>query len=261
MNKPLFPDVTVNGATITSAAIGAEAQNHPAPKGKPGLAWNSAAKALVVRQLLLEEAERQSITADPIEVEKGRWETEEEALIRAVTEASVEVTAPTLTEIKAHWAKDPDRYVSPPLWEASHILFAGEGAEERANAAAELLAESPKGFASLARELSDCPSGKSGGTLGQLSPGDTVPEFETVLRSLGEGEMTKGPIQTRLGWHMIRMDGVAKGKVLPFDAVAPRLSEAMEKASWVKGARDFADKLISQAEITGLNLQPVSAEA
>ncbi|NBR54215.1 MAG: peptidase, partial [Rhodobacteraceae bacterium] len=42
MNKPLFPEVRVNGVTIPSAAIAAEAQNHPAPKGKPGLAWKAA---------------------------------------------------------------------------------------------------------------------------------------------------------------------------------------------------------------------------
>ena len=38
------------------AAIAAEAQNHEAPKGKPGLAWRKAARALVIRELLLQEA-------------------------------------------------------------------------------------------------------------------------------------------------------------------------------------------------------------
>ena len=44
--KPLLPPVTVNGVTITPKRIAAEAQNHPAPKGKPGHAWKAAARAL-----------------------------------------------------------------------------------------------------------------------------------------------------------------------------------------------------------------------
>ncbi len=39
MGKPLFPDIVVNGTTLVAADIAAEAQNHHAPKGKPGLAW------------------------------------------------------------------------------------------------------------------------------------------------------------------------------------------------------------------------------
>ena len=44
MNMALFPEVVVNGETIPSAAIAAEAQNHSAPKDKPGIAWRKAAQ-------------------------------------------------------------------------------------------------------------------------------------------------------------------------------------------------------------------------
>ena len=43
MTRPLFPEITVNGTVLSAAAIAAEAQNHPAPAGKPGLAWRRAA--------------------------------------------------------------------------------------------------------------------------------------------------------------------------------------------------------------------------
>ena len=52
--KPLLPDVTVNGVLIDPALIANEAQNHPAPQGKPGLAWQAAARALAVRRELRE---------------------------------------------------------------------------------------------------------------------------------------------------------------------------------------------------------------
>jgi peptidyl-prolyl cis-trans isomerase C len=52
MNMALFPDVIVNGEFIPSAAIAAEAQNHTAPRDKPGIAWRKAAQALTIRALL-----------------------------------------------------------------------------------------------------------------------------------------------------------------------------------------------------------------
>lgn len=259
MNKPLFPEVTVNGTPITSAAISAEAQNHPAPKGKPGVAWKSAARALVLRQLLLDDAKRQGLTPEPAEVAPGKFETPDEALIRAVTEAGITVSAPTDAEVKAFWEQDPERYVSPPLWEVSHILCAGDDGEARALVVARDVAKSPKAFTHLAKEISDCPSSAQGGTLGQLRPGDTVPEFEAALRELAEGEATSVPLQTRFGWHVIRMDGLAPGKTLPYDIVAPKLAAAMEKARWTAAAKEFTAQLIAQADITGLDLTAPAA--
>ncbi len=52
MNRPLFPEVIVNGEVISSASIATEAQNHEAPKGKPGIAWRKAAQALVILSLI-----------------------------------------------------------------------------------------------------------------------------------------------------------------------------------------------------------------
>ena len=87
--------------------------------------------------------------------------------------------------------------------------------------------------------------------------GDTVPEFEAILRRLDQGEITPKPILTRHGWHIIRLDAVAQGAVLPFEAVKPKIAEAMEKASWAHQARLFVKELVASAEITGADLRPV----
>lgn len=262
MNKPLFPDVIVNGTSIPSSAIGAEAQNHPAPKGKPGLAWKQAARALVLRQLLLDEAARRSINATSEEVATGRWETQEEAQIRALMEDAVEVDAPNEGEVRAEWEAGPERFMSPPLWEVSHILFTGDMGEKKAIVSAAQLAKSPKGFGRLARDVSECPSASSGGALGQLGPGDTVPEFEAALRQLSDGEVTPTPVQTRFGWHLIRLDGLAAGQRLPYDVVQPKIAAAMEKARWARAAQTFAQSLVEVADIIGVDLkQPVKTDA
>ena len=76
-------------------------------------------------------------------------------------------------------------------------------------------------------------------------------EFEAALRQLSEGDVTAKPVLTRHGWHIIRMDAVDNGAVLPFEAVRQKISDAMEKAAWVRKARSYVQQLIKSAEISG----------
>lgn len=257
--------LVVNGETVPHTLIAAETQNHPAPKGKPGLAWRQAAMAVAMRTLLLQDARRRGIEPRPAEVGPGRFETDEEALIRGLLEVAIEVEAPTEDAIRAEWERDPSRFRTPPLWEVSHILVICNPRDETQKAAALARAVdlasralgNPRGFARLAAEHSDCGSKASGGVLGQLGPGDTVPEFEAALRGLSEGEITPQPVLTRHGWHIIRMDAVAAGAVLPYETVRQKISDAMEKAAWARAARSFTQQLVASADISGADLLSV----
>jgi peptidyl-prolyl cis-trans isomerase C len=264
MHAALFPDVVVNGETIPSAAIAAEAQNHSAPKDKPGIAWRKAAQALAIRALLLQEARLRGLTPDPLELAPGRFETEDEALIRALLDEALTIAPVTEEAVQAEWAKDPSRYQSAPLWDVSHILCACDprdteecaSAEERAVALLARLEGDTKGFAAAARE-SDCGSKASGGHLGQLGPGDSVPEFEAALRTLPEEGMTLAPVLTRHGWHIIRLNATAPGQVLPYETVRPKIAQALEKAAWADASRAFVESLANRSSIAGANLAPI----
>ena len=48
------------------------------------------------------------------------------------------------------------------------------------------------------------------------------------------------------------MDARAEGKPLPFAAVKPKITEALEKAEWARAAKAFADALVADARIEGL---------
>lgn len=265
MNSALFPDVIVNGELVPHALVAAETQNQEAPAGKPGIAWRKAANAVAIRTLLLQEAKSRGIEAEQQEVGPGRFETDEEALIRGLLEQAIDVSTPSATEIHAEWEKDPQRFRTLPLWEVSHILCgcdprdndARELALARARTLLELVQKDPKGFAAIAARESDCGSKASGGALGQLGPNDTVPEFEAALRQLQEGEISAEPVLTRHGYHIIRLDSCAEGQVLPFDAVRPKIAEAMEKAAWVRQSRHFIGKLVETSKIEGADLKMV----
>lgn len=265
MAAPLFPDLVVNGETVPHAVVAAEVQNQTAPRGKPGIAWRKAANAVAVRTLLLQEARRRGLAPEPAEVGPGRFETGEEALIRALLEQAVDIEAPDEDAVRAEWARDPSRFRAPPLWEVSHILVAcdprdtagRDAARSRAEALTAQALGDPTGFSRLAARNSDCGSKASGGALGQLGPGDTVPEFEAALRGLDEGAITPEPVLSRHGWHIIRLDALAEGDVLPFEVVRGKIAEAIEKAAWAAAARAFIAGLVGRASVSGADLRQV----
>lgn len=59
-------------------------------------------------------------------------------------------------------------------------------------------------FVELAKLHSEDGSAASGGDLGWISPGDTVPGFEKAMNALQPGEMS-GPVQSAFGWHLIQV--------------------------------------------------------
>ncbi len=262
MNKPLMPQVSVNGEVISAADIAAEAQNHNAPKGKPGWAWKHSARALVIRALLLQEARKRDLQPAPKELEPGKVETGDESLIRLLLEMAVVPDRPSAAEVAKVYAGHPDRFRAPTLYEPSHILFAADPSDTEARAAAYKKAEAalvtlqkqPGAFATLAREVSDCPSKENGGQLGQMVSGDTVPEFERAMDVLEPGQLSPAPVPTRYGIHLLRLEAKAEGEVLPFEAVKDQITEMVEKANWAKAARDFVETLVRKAEISGVDM-------
>ncbi|PSJ17948.1 peptidylprolyl isomerase [Nitrosomonas supralitoralis] len=59
-------------------------------------------------------------------------------------------------------------------------------------------------FEEVARLYSEDASASSGGDLGWLSPGDTVPDFERVMNALLPGEISD-PVRSQFGWHLIQV--------------------------------------------------------
>ncbi|MBL4807017.1 MAG: peptidylprolyl isomerase, partial [Rhodobacteraceae bacterium] len=232
------------------------------PKGKPGWAWQAAARAMVVRALLLQEAGRLGLSADPQMLAKDKLETDDEALIRAVLDTELDIAQVSEADCQRIYDQQPEVFKSPDLFQPAHILLAVKPEDKTARAiahknAVEFIAtiqKTPKAFADIAKSNSDCPSKDAGGTLGQIGSGDTVPEFEAVLATLTAGDLHPEPVETRFGIHIIRMDEKVSGKPLPFDAVKHQIMEKLEQAAWAKAAQIYTQKLVGNAKVEGIDL-------
>lgn len=257
--------VCVNGVTIARHAIVREMQHHPA--GKPIAAWQQAARALVIRELLLQRARHLGLSPEPVSDDEGRRETDEEALMRGVVEREVTVPEPDEETCRRYYERNSARFRSPDIYEASHILFAALPADReayaqaRADAAAVLatLQENPESFATLAQAYSRCPSGAQGGNLGQLTKGQTTPEFEQAMLRLAPGALCAEPVETRYGFHIIRLERKHDGRILPFEVVAERIADYLRDSVAHRAQAQYIARLASAAQIEGIELAGADA--
>jgi peptidyl-prolyl cis-trans isomerase C len=81
----------------------------------------------------------------------------------------------------------------------AHILVK---TQTEAKAVQERLAKG-ESFGEIAKQFSQCPSGKKGGDLGKFGRGQMVKEFETCAFKLEKGEVSQ-PVKTQFGYHIIK---------------------------------------------------------
>jgi peptidyl-prolyl cis-trans isomerase C len=252
--------ISVNGIVIAHAAIARETQNHPAPK--PVDAWLAAARALVVRELLLQEAKRLAIEPDCLMDEDGRRETEDEAIVRQLVAREVATPTADETHCRRTYDNNRQRFRTPDLYEARHILIAAAPGDAGARAAARqkaaeltaVVSREPTLFAELAAVHSVCPSAEVGGNLGQIGPGQTVPEFEAALATMSAGTACPSPVESRYGFHIVILDRRIEGRQLPYEMVRHRIATWLDEKVRRTAIRQYISMIAGRAMITGIDM-------
>jgi peptidyl-prolyl cis-trans isomerase C len=215
---------------------------------------------------MLQRAAVLDLQASPISDAEGRRETEDEALVRAVIEHDVIVPTADHASCQRFYTQNLRRFRTPDLFAVSHILLAAApddaAGRETARCAAEaLLAElrgSQQSFEELARNHSACPSRHVGGSLGQIGPGQTVPEFEKALPTVAIGTIGTTPIETRYGLHIIRVERRDIGRQLEFEMVRERIGHYLDESVRRAAVRQYVTVLASAADIVGIDLAGAS---
>ena len=100
-------------------------------------------------------------------------------------------------------------------------------------------------FGEIAKQQSEDSSAAKGGDLGWVAPGDTVQEFERVMNSLKDKEVSQ-PVQTPFGWHLVqvlerRSDELSeeRKKATARNAIRQRKADEAYQ-DWLRQSRDRA---------------------
>jgi len=156
--------------------------------------------SLVDTKLVAAEARKIKLQNDE-QVRKRLARIEEQILERAFLTSYIEkrITEAMLAE---HYEKLIAANSSKEEIQARHILL------EKKAQALEVIKELEEGadFAELAKSRSTGPSASKGGDLGFFAEGQMVPAFSKAAFGLNKGEVTKNPVQTEFGWHVIKVE-------------------------------------------------------
>lgn len=250
-----WPRIKVNGVLIAPEAMAQEIQYHPAPSRDDALYL--ACQALVIRELLQQRSAELGLQVTP-----AVGESEEEAATRELVQREVPVPQADEHTCRQYYERNRARFASAPLVMARHILLAcpPDDAEARSagrEQAEALLAElraAPERFAELALAHSACPSKEQGGALGQISQGQTVPEFERQLLRLPVG-LTAQPLESRYGFHLVEVEQRIEGRQLPYEAVAEAIRAELDQGVWQVAVAQYLRYLVGAADIQGIHLE------
>jgi peptidyl-prolyl cis-trans isomerase C len=204
----------------------------------------------VLRTVLLQEVDKLGIAGE-----------DDDARIEALFVQEVKVPEADNAACETFYRNRPDLFSSGDLVEARHILFqvtpsvSLEFLRATAESVLEELKTQPERFAELAKMYSNCPSGVVGGNLGQLTRGQTVPEFERFVFRLADGELASRLLETRFGLHIVQVMKHIDGKLLPFDAVKAQIAENLTQQAWQRGVHQYMQILVGRADIQGVTLE------
>ncbi|MEM9468675.1 MAG: peptidylprolyl isomerase [Pseudomonadota bacterium] len=136
--------------------------------------------------------------------------------------------------------------------QASHILLE---TEEAATAAIKRLDEGAE-FAALAQELSTGPTGPKGGDLGYFTKADMVPEFAEAAFSMKTGDVSKKPVQTQFGFHVIKVMDVRQRPMPTLEEMKPSIEAELRRAALEKMVADWRDE--AEVETFDINGKPLA---
>ena len=227
-----IPLLQGGGIAVTAADVQADLDRAPLKAREQALeqpeVLRNRIENIYLRRALAAQAERHGLASDSATQHKMNV-ARENVLVDAELERVAQAAMPDQAAIdklaRTTYKAEPERFTTPALTRARHILIKGSDADARARAE-KLLAELKSGadFEELARKNSADPgSAAKGGDLGLFPKGRMVPAFDTALEQLQRPQELSGIVPSQFGLHIIRLEERVPATAKPYEEVQAQL--------------------------------------
>jgi peptidyl-prolyl cis-trans isomerase C len=214
---PAVPVATVDGKVISKAEYDFYVKQVTQGKGPVQLTPEQRTQVideLVGMQILAAQGARDNVDSDP-EVAARLDVTRMHLLADAESQKYLKTRQPSDQDLHDEY-NNAIASLDKNEYHVHHILV-------ETREAAEQLIKKLKGgakFEDVAKAQSkDSGSKPSGGDLGWFALGRMVKPFGDAVKALKKGEITAVPVETKFGWHIIRLDDTREVAPPPFDQV------------------------------------------
>ncbi|VAW95329.1 hypothetical protein MNBD_GAMMA23-969 [hydrothermal vent metagenome] len=232
---------TVNGKAISQKTFDAyiEHKQKQDPKFDAKKGRNILIQELVNRELMYQDALKKKLDKDK-EVVFQLKQQRIDLLIKHAIRKTMLATPITDTELKLEY----DRRVKSANvkeFKARHILVKTK--DKALSVIKEL--DNGKNFIKLAKAYSTGPTGKNGGDLGWFNSRQMVPEFSKAVVNMEKGKYTKTPVQTKFGWHVIKLEDIRQMDPPKFSEIKNQVRIIMQN----KKLQEYMAKLRKKSKI------------
>ncbi|MDI1303145.1 MAG: SurA N-terminal domain-containing protein [bacterium] len=155
---------------------------------------------------------------------------------------------PTEEDLKARYEEKVKNSAANEQRQAQHILITVDAKTKDADALKKMQdiarrAKAGEDFGKLAKEFSQDPGSVAmGGNLGLTARGQFVPEFDKVLFSLKEGEISE-PVKTQYGYHLIKLNKIQASAAPSYASLKPELEREAKEGKADELYADQVEKL------------------
>jgi peptidylprolyl isomerase len=245
---------TVNGDKITSEEIDILLSQAKAPPYEQ-LGDDDKKKVLdgaIERKLLTQQAKKSGVEKDS---EYKTWLSvlQDNLATEFYVKKKSDSTNVTDAEVKKFYEDNKARLERPETVRARHILVEKEGDAKSIIKAlsSKKGADLEKEFEKLAKEKSiDTGSAERGGDLGYFPKDRMVKEFADAAFALKNGELTKTPVKSDFGYHIILTVDHKKAGVTPFEEVEQQLRQSAKAQKFEESLEKEIANLKTKAKIS-----------
>ena len=241
---------TVNGSEVTDKDITSLMRALPGKKFAD-LQPEQQTKVInqaIERKLLAKEAMKSGIEKDP-EFKKTLAAVKADLALELWMKKVFNDVKISEKESKAYFDKNKDKFVRPETVKARHIVVADEATAkgiitELNGLKGEALTNK---FIELAKTKSTGPSGASGGDLGWFNKKQMVGAFSEAAFGQGKGEVTKAPVKTQFGYHVILTEDKKGGEKVVFADAKIQIENGLKMEKFRKDVAKKAKMLREKA--------------
>jgi peptidyl-prolyl cis-trans isomerase C len=238
----------VNGDTVRRTEVLAAIEELPAQYRQlpMDVLFDRMISQLIDRKLVAQAAQRGGLGGDP-EVERRLVALRERLMQEVYLTRAIEERV-TDDKVRARYDIEVRDLPAREEVRARHILL------DQESEAKAVLDELAKGgdFVAIARRLASGPAAGDGGDLGYFTKDRMVAEFAEAAFALSKGEVSKAPVKTQFGWHIIKVEDRRATPPPSFEERKPELQRLMAD----EGLRAVLEELRKGAKIERTVLLP-----
>jgi len=252
--------VTVNGSAITQEDVDSALMNatqgrfNQVPPEKQAEFRQQVLKQLIGTELVYGDAKKTGVLNSKEfkdEYAKVQERVKKQLAIQVWQKQQLDNVKVSNKELKNYYSKNKEEFNEKESVHARHILVKTE--DEAKKITLELKSLSGNAlkdrFIALAKSKSTGPSGPKGGDLGYFAQGQMVPAFNDTVFKMKVGTITKTPVKTQFGFHIIYLEDKKESTVRKFDEVKSIIEQRLKMEKFKSVMKVKMDKLQKQATI------------